>query len=76
MDVHRIKKHEDKYSPYLSSVAAKIYFPFGENFTNETGGLLSSTNIQMVRMINYLLLILFNSNKQNKRWPSCELAPN
>jgi len=26
----------------LSSVAASMYFPFGENFTNETGGLSSS----------------------------------
>ena len=27
---------------HLSNVAAKIYFPFGENFTNDTGGLSSS----------------------------------
>lgn len=29
----------------LSKVAAKIYFPFGENLTNETGGLSSSINV-------------------------------
>lgn len=29
---------------YLSSVAARMYFPFGENVTNETGGLSSSAN--------------------------------
>lgn len=29
---------------HLSNVAAKMYFPFGENFTNDTGG-LSSSNI-------------------------------
>lgn len=28
---------------YLSNVAANIYFPLGENFTNDTGGLSSST---------------------------------
>jgi hypothetical protein len=27
---------------YLSNVAARMYLPFGENFTNETGGLSSS----------------------------------
>ena len=27
---------------YLSNVAAKMYFPFGENLTKETGGLSSS----------------------------------
>lgn len=27
---------------HLSNVAANIYFPFGENFTNDTGGLSSS----------------------------------
>ena len=27
---------------HLSNVAAKIYFPFGENLTNDTGGLSSS----------------------------------
>ena len=27
----------------LSNVAARMYFPLGENFTNDTGGLLSST---------------------------------
>lgn len=29
----------------LSNVAAKIYFPFGENFTKDTGGLSSSINV-------------------------------
>lgn len=29
---------------HLSSVAARMYFPLGENFTNDTGG-LSSSNI-------------------------------
>lgn len=29
---------------HLSSVAARMYFPFGENFTNDTGGLSSSEN--------------------------------
>lgn len=29
----------------LSSVAAKMYFPLGENFTNDTGGLSSSINV-------------------------------
>ena len=27
---------------YLSRVPAKMYFPFGENFTNDTGGFSSS----------------------------------
>lgn len=27
---------------YLSKVAAKMYLPFGENFTKDTGGLSSS----------------------------------
>ena len=27
---------------HLSNVAANMYFPLGENFTNETGGLSSS----------------------------------
>lgn len=27
---------------HLSSVAARMYFPLGENFTNDTGGLSSS----------------------------------
>lgn len=30
--------------PYLSRVAARIYFPFGENLTKDTGGLSSSEN--------------------------------
>ena len=30
---------------YLSKVAAKMYFPFGENFTNDTGGLSSSVKV-------------------------------
>lgn len=29
----------------LSKVAASIYFPFGENFTKETGGLSSSMSV-------------------------------
>ena len=27
---------------YLSKVAARMYLPFGENFTKDTGGLSSS----------------------------------
>lgn len=34
---------------YLSSVAAKMYFPFGENLTNDTGGLSSSDHKNMQR---------------------------
>jgi len=30
---------------YLSNVAARMYFPLGENFTKETGGLSSSINV-------------------------------
>lgn len=29
----------------LSNVAASMYFPFGENLTNDTGGLSSSINV-------------------------------
>ena len=29
----------------MSRVAARIYFPFGENLTNETGGLSSSIKV-------------------------------
>lgn len=29
----------------LSKVAARIYLPFGENLTNDTGGLSSSINV-------------------------------
>lgn len=29
-------------SAYLSKVAARMYLPFGENFTKDTGGLSSS----------------------------------
>ena len=29
---------------YLSNVAASMYFPLGENFTNDTGGLSSSAS--------------------------------
>lgn len=29
----------------LSRVAANMYFPFGENLTNETGGLSSSISV-------------------------------
>lgn len=30
---------------YLSRVPAKMYLPFGENLTNETGGFSSSTSV-------------------------------
>lgn len=30
---------------HLSSVAARMYFPFGENLTKETGGLSSSMRV-------------------------------
>ena len=33
-----------KGKAHLSSVAAKMYLPFGENLTNDTGGLSSSEN--------------------------------
>lgn len=36
--------------PYLSSVAAKMYFPFGENFTKDTGGLSSSVERNTVSL--------------------------
>ena len=32
---------------YLSNVAASMYFPLGENFTNDTGGLSSSRKEDM-----------------------------
>ena len=41
---HIMTKKTSKCCAYLSNVAANIYFPLGENFTNETGGLLSSKN--------------------------------
>jgi hypothetical protein len=33
------------FETYLSNVAASIYLPFGENLTNETGGLSSSIRV-------------------------------
>lgn len=36
---------------HLSNVAANMYFPLGENFTNETGG-LSSSEIKKVRFVH------------------------
>lgn len=35
----------DLSSTYLSSVAARMYLPFGENLTKETGGLSSSISV-------------------------------
>ena len=32
----------DRENTYLSRVAARIYLPFGENLTNDTGGFSSS----------------------------------
>jgi hypothetical protein len=40
---------------YLSRVAAKMYLPFGENLTKDTGGLSSS-----VEKILYFLIIKIN----------------
>lgn len=39
---------------YLSKVAAKMYFPFGENLTKETGGLSSSEEEKSVVLSNQL----------------------
>lgn len=33
---------------HLSNVAARMYLPFGENFTNDTGGLSSSAKDQRI----------------------------
>jgi hypothetical protein len=44
----RVHSGEHKATPqgsgstHLSKVAARMYLPFGENFTNDTGGLSSS----------------------------------
>ena len=35
---------------HLSNVAANMYFPLGENFTNDTGG-LSSSEMRKVRFV-------------------------
>lgn len=42
-------------STYLSKVAAKIYLPLGENFTNETGGLSSSKQIKFTTVFHLML---------------------
>ena len=44
---HVNKSNDQNYQvqqTHLSSVAARMYFPLGENFTNDTGGLSSSSN--------------------------------
>ena len=38
---------------YLSSVAARIYLPLGENFTNDTGGFSSSERRRKDRSEDY-----------------------
>jgi hypothetical protein len=51
----------EKYNilwPYLSNVAARIYLPFGENFTNETGGLLSSKIFANIICLNNLTSVV------------------
>lgn len=49
---------------YLSSVAAKMYFPFGENLTNDTGGLSSSDHKNMEKGLFYN----FGQIWQRLRW--------
>ena len=38
---------------HLSSVAARMYFPLGENLTNETGGLSSSAQEDVINNVHF-----------------------
>lgn len=51
---------------HLSSVAARMYFPLGENLTNDTGGLSSSDqrnrSWSVLQFYAVLTLMLTNTN--------------
>jgi len=54
---------------YLSSVAARMYLPFGENLTNDTGGLSSSgrqpmSHVHSHHITNNSYMLLSNTQSQ------------
>ena len=61
---------------YLSRVAARIYLPFGENLTNETGGFSSSTKTKKLNGCSVVIDKSLSMVENQSRNPLAEPARN